>query len=190
MYVCIIYTSVCQSVSIYVCIIYLYLSISQCVCQSFSHILSIHNGEDPAHMFRSQGDRASSWFDTFRGMGSWKDNFSVILGKTWLICSDQGRQSFESFSWKSELQVNMIVLVARWRLFLHCLICWGLRQTVLWAIFLGDRPLSQYSSFSGKMVLKRPLLSDTVEDWAHWFRSWGHRAFNHSFWRYSFELIQ
>ena len=103
-------------------------------------------------LFRSQGDRASkhssdfpvdrasSQMIVFVARWSWRSHFSVILGKSRLICSGLGetelsvifwdhwlrccweqrlpshtsrRQSFEPFSRESELQVNTIVLVAR-----------------------------------------------------------------------------
>ena len=50
------------------------------------------------------------------------------------------------------------------------LICPGLRETKLQALLHGGKTLSQYSSDSGKMVLKRPFLNDTGEDSTHLFR--------------------
>ena len=42
----------------------------------------------------------------------------------------------------------------------HCL---GLSETEPWVILPGDRALSIYDSFSGKMILKRLFVSDTGE---------------------------
>ena len=44
-------------------------------------------------------------------------------------------------------------------------------NTEICAVLLGETTLSQYNSFSGKMVLKWLFLSDTGEDLAHLF--WG-----------------
>ena len=100
---------------------------------------------DSAHsLFRSLGDRASS-------------------------CYPQ-RQSFEPFSYKTELWTSKIVLVARWSwkglesvTMGKTLICTFTVQDSgrqLWATPLEDRPASWYISFSGKMVLLRLFISD------------------------------
>ena len=94
-----------------------------------------------------------------------------------------GRQSFEQFSSETELQVDTIVLVTRWfwkghssvALWKTHLIWSGLGETELWAVLLEDA-LSCYSSFSGKMVLKRPFLNDTGEDLAHLLSSQGDKT--------------
>ena len=97
---------------------------------------------------------------------SWKGHFSVAMGKTWLIYTGLR---------ETELWVNTIVLVARWCWKGHFMVTvgkmwlfWsGVKETELWAVLHGDVALSQYCSFSGKMVLKRPFLSDTQEELAH-----------------------
>ena len=123
-----------------------------------------------------------------------------------------GRQSFKLFSQDTELQVNMIALVGRWSGKCHALVTLGKtlhckfivqvprRQTFepffqemeLQALLPGDGALSLCDSFSGKVVLKRPFVSDPGKPQLGTFIvqvSW-ETGSNHSPRRQSFKLIQ
>ena len=62
-----------------------------------------------------------------------------------------------------------------------------LPETELWAVLPQDAVSSQYDSFSGKIVWKKPFLSETWGDSAHLFRSQGDRDSSHSPRRQSFK---
>ena len=80
----------------------------------------------------------------------------------------------EFFSWRTEIKVDTIVLVARWHWKGFSSVTLGKPQlctftvqvsseTEIWVVIWGHRAWSWYNNFSGKMVLKRPFVGDTGE---------------------------
>ena len=95
--------------------------------------------------------------------------FSVILGKTGLICSGHR---------KTELSCHS-----------SGLICSHLGKAELSANLLGNAALSRYNTSNGKMVLKRPFVIDE-DNSTYLFRSQGDSTLSHSPERWSFRLIR
>ena len=102
----------------------------------------------------------------------WKGHFMVTVGKMWLFLSglretefqaiflgdrasshSPRRWNFKLFSKEMQLQVNTIVLVARWSWKGHFsvtlgktqLICWGIAETEFQATLMGSRSLSHFA---------------------------------------------
>ena len=137
------------------------------------------------------GDLALSWSNSFSGKIVWKGHSQWQWGRPSSFVQVLRRQSFEPFSREMWLQVDLMVLVARWSWNGHFSVTLGKtilqvsgrqsfkpfsQETEFWSILHRDLALSWCNSFSDKIVLKRPFPSDTGEDSAHLFRSWGDRA--------------
>ena len=63
---------------------------------------------------------------------------------------------------RRQLQVSTVVLMARRSQKGHSLVTLG-KPLHVYLCLPGDKDLSEYNKFSGKMVIKRPFLSDTGE---------------------------
>ena len=96
-------------------------------------------------------------------------------------CSGVLETELQPFSWKQSYRVNTVLLVVSWVLKRLSISDTG-RPLHVHSGLLGDKALSQYNSFIGKMVLKRLCISDTGEHclYVHCSGLLGDRALSHS----------